>query len=1378
MAVQIQLRRGPAAEWTSANPVLAEGEIAVELDTSLFKIGNGITAWRDLPYGGIRGYAGSSGYVGSFANMAVANVLYVSKSGNDGNDGISLNSSKLTLRAALEIATPGTTIFVKSGDYTEINPMIVPRDVAVVGDNLRTVTIRPAFLDQDLFWVNNGCYLAHMTFKDHIEPAAAVAFNPDGSAGIIMQSPYVQNCTSITSTGTGMRIDGRHALGTKSMVVDAYTQYNQGGIGIHLLNRGYAQLVSVFTICCDKGFFAESGGFCSITNSNSSFGNYALYADGVSDPIQTTTVVTATGRTAVLSGINFRPSIGDALQFANTSTYFTVNTSTGLRIGSHLIVQPTIANENANLRNARQFILNRKAIIQVETTRFLNETYPTFQFNSFKCNRDVETMLNAVCYDMCFGSNYQSVASGIAYRRNSSKVVVNDQLTETLAAIQVVKSKALATLTSGTLAYTRVSDNFDIILDILENGLSAVPVIVYPSPTVVEVDVRNAVDQIQVNKDFIQAEAMAYVAQYTTSSSFNYNQDKCYRDTGLIVDAIAQDLLFGGQSQITFAGVQYYTQGNYTGHIPNQITTTTAAINYVSSLAQKIVQNITTGTRYQSTITQTVNNLTTATLVTVGLIAADFKVITDILTSGTNHVTDIIVPNRLTTSTNSNVWNAYNLLQANKTYLQSEAIAFIEATKTGFNYNQVKCYRDTGLIVDSLAFDLLYSGTSQSVFAGLQYWNQTGLTVQIPAESTATLAAISNLKSITLALTEVSSYSTASTSVLNNFNKILSIFGSGTAGVSDLIVPNGSTSTNAQMIDAYNAIQSNKRDFQLSTIEYISNNFPDLAYNPSKFIRDFGYILDSISFDLLHGGNRQSIMSGVYYYNFSTSTSAIVGETTQTVAAYNYIKSITANIVKGIAVTTTYQNTITQTISASTATNIEVAEINSRVDLITNIILNGPSVATTRYPIGLIQSSTATIKNAFDLLISNKTFIQAETVAYINATNSSTFEYDRVKCRRDIGYMVDSVSFDLVYGGNKQAVQSGVLYYSYTTSTQIVGEIPETIAAYNYITALAQNIVTGTRIETVYQRSVEQTRSDNTGTSAEVAVIGQLIGTLTNIISSGTTVAPAFVPIPLTQSTSTYVRNAATLLKANRKFIQEEIIAYINNVYSTLQDQFEYEVIYTLDSISYDMLYGGNSQITVQGELYYNGHIKTVAAELTNVLSAYNFINSLTQKVIQGITVTPLQNTIAQDTLSIDPASSGTVAILTDKFGILSSILTNGYTISVTFEENVRSLPTPGELATFYQYSLIVSTGHSFEWIGAGVNIDSALPYLGGEPITANQGFEINGGRVYFTGTDQRGDFRIGNDLVINRNNGTISGRTFTKSLFAVMTPYILSIGS
>lgn len=50
MAVVIQLRRGLSAQWTSVNPVLAEGEVAVETDTGKFKIGNGSTAWTSLPY--------------------------------------------------------------------------------------------------------------------------------------------------------------------------------------------------------------------------------------------------------------------------------------------------------------------------------------------------------------------------------------------------------------------------------------------------------------------------------------------------------------------------------------------------------------------------------------------------------------------------------------------------------------------------------------------------------------------------------------------------------------------------------------------------------------------------------------------------------------------------------------------------------------------------------------------------------------------------------------------------------------------------------------------------------------------------------------------------------------------------------------------------------------------------------------------------------------------------------------------------------------------------------------------------------------------------------------------------------------------------------
>lgn len=55
MAVQIQFRRDVAAAWTSANPTLAAGELGLETDTSLYKIGNGSTAWNSLAYGTIAG---------------------------------------------------------------------------------------------------------------------------------------------------------------------------------------------------------------------------------------------------------------------------------------------------------------------------------------------------------------------------------------------------------------------------------------------------------------------------------------------------------------------------------------------------------------------------------------------------------------------------------------------------------------------------------------------------------------------------------------------------------------------------------------------------------------------------------------------------------------------------------------------------------------------------------------------------------------------------------------------------------------------------------------------------------------------------------------------------------------------------------------------------------------------------------------------------------------------------------------------------------------------------------------------------------------------------------------------------------------------------
>ena len=62
--IQIQLRRDTAANWTSANPTLAIGEMGIEYDTQKFKIGDGSTPWTSLAYGGLVGPTGPTGATG------------------------------------------------------------------------------------------------------------------------------------------------------------------------------------------------------------------------------------------------------------------------------------------------------------------------------------------------------------------------------------------------------------------------------------------------------------------------------------------------------------------------------------------------------------------------------------------------------------------------------------------------------------------------------------------------------------------------------------------------------------------------------------------------------------------------------------------------------------------------------------------------------------------------------------------------------------------------------------------------------------------------------------------------------------------------------------------------------------------------------------------------------------------------------------------------------------------------------------------------------------------------------------------------------------------------------------------------------------------
>ena len=1051
-----------------------------------------------------------------------SNVLYVNGNGDDANDGFSYANALANIHTALNRAQPWTTVFVKSGDYVLYEqPVTIKQRVGLVGDNLRTTTIRPHRANVDMFYVQNASYVTGITFRDHIAPSAVFSYNPDGSAGTIVTSPYIQNCSSITTTGTGMRVNGNYVSGLRSMVCDSYTNTNEGGIGIHMLNRGYTQLVSVFTICCDIAVLCEDGGFCSITNSNASFGRLGLLARGVSQPLNfgkfSNTVDTDEGTKYLFTDLNSRPNYGDAVLFAN--------------------------------------------------------------YNQAKCSRDTGLIVDSLAFDLAYQSNTQSAFSGLQYWAQAESAIPN-QAEETIAAFSYAKDlatnvalnititsprQANVTQTSGTAGawVSRISDGFDLVANIITGGTIGITDRIVPNgfPANTNVAVNNAANLVLLNKTFIQKEVIAYVNQTYPGFFANANnfidaanaETKCERDTGYLLDSIVFDFLHNGNRQAITSGVYYYNNDFNTTQIANQIPQTTAAYDFIGSIVDDIVRN-----------------------------------------------------------------------------------------KKVAAYNQEKCERDTGLIVDSLAFDLAYNSNTQSNFAGLQYWSQTSSA--IPNQSEETVAAINHAKvlaanvaqNITIAspkqanILQVSGTGGSaleSNTITNNYNLIIDIINNGTVGVTNRIVPNRfPANSDVNVNNAANLILLNRSFIQAETIAYINQTYPGFFANANNFIdpvnaeakcsRDVGFILDSVAFDLRHDGNRQSIQSGVFYYNFSANTTQINDQIVQTGAAYNFIGSIIDEVVRGVPVANVRQNVYTQNTTAATAATFEEANIVlQKISLINNIITSGPNVALAKTSLsGNVVTISTNVSNAVKLILANKDFIRAETIEFVNAT-----------------------LFDPPY-------------------------------------------------QSVYRQN---TTAFPAASLTEANLVLNNIDLITNIIENGANAAPARRPISYsTLSNNSNVINAAKIILANRDFIVAEVNGYINRNWANI--------------------------------------------------------------------------------------SNGTVAFYT----VANSTPLVGNTSLVTFLEGEIEdiIPIANSTVSFHQPSYISALGYTFEYIGSGTNLQTALPYNGGFPIQENEVTEEKGGRVYFTSTDQQGDFRIGTELVFNRVDGTISGRTFTKALFSVMTPYILAV--
>ena len=112
MAVQIQLRRGTASQWTSTNPTLAAGEIALETDTRKLKLGDGSTAWTSLAYFS----AGSGDITG--VDITAGDGLDISQSGTTSGDYTATVSADLKANGGLVIESTEIAVKLDASNIT------------------------------------------------------------------------------------------------------------------------------------------------------------------------------------------------------------------------------------------------------------------------------------------------------------------------------------------------------------------------------------------------------------------------------------------------------------------------------------------------------------------------------------------------------------------------------------------------------------------------------------------------------------------------------------------------------------------------------------------------------------------------------------------------------------------------------------------------------------------------------------------------------------------------------------------------------------------------------------------------------------------------------------------------------------------------------------------------------------------------------------------------------------------------------------------------------------------------------------------------------------------------------------------------------------
>jgi hypothetical protein len=1003
---------------------------------------------------------------------------------------------------------------------------------------------------------------------------------------------------------------------------------------------------------------------------------------------------------SLVQSVNAYSVTGTIATLFNTVTNILNNGTIG--VTDQIVSNNLTTSTDAATWAAYKAIQANTATIQLMAVNYIYNKYPAFEFNTSTCYRDIGYIINSVSFDLLNGGNKQSIKSGVYYwGYDGASSAIPREIPETTAAYNFIKSiipnivlgQPILTPYQGTYpqvyqgynastqeAVRLLQDGIDTITNIIRNGPSAAgpqyPMPVDRSPVI---SIQNACALLQANRQFIVAETIAYIN--ATAGKFNYSREFCYRDVGILVENMSYDMAFGGNQKSVESGLAYWNGA--VSKIAGQESQTTSAIDYLGSLCKQVVVNQTcidllSNLGVTSALNSQVRNtVLTGGSVAVGVITNLFNIVTDIIANGPSVAPQIYV--------GSNPDEAYIsaeiLLQANRQFIQEDTINWINTTFQSFGYNKIKCRRDLGLIIDSVAFDLLYptEGHSQSTFAGLQYYKQHSGDHRIRAWAQVSAMyylrdlCVKIIQNITPADDLVPRYSTGTQTTIANcgtpveakfiydeFTNIATIVKRNDGKWTDRIIPNGYPTDIQSAYNTVKILNANKNYIAKELIAFTDATQPGFQYSKTKCIRDTSYLIDAVCFDLIHGGNRQAVQNAQYYYWFNTSTTVIPYEKTQTIDAFHHLAIIAGQVVQNIPVSY-LQTAVPQVFGITSATVVEANTLGASISTITNIIQLGSKTAYAPTPIANTATQTTATTAAFDLLLKNKKFLTEEVIAYIDQQyNSTPFTYNKAKCSRDTGLIVDSLVTDLQFNSFSESNFAGLQYWSQNGYTgRIASEITTITNAIRYLKTIMSTVANNSSANGPYSALLIQNDFD----------------VITNILSNANGVV-SFVTDQIVSNRTTIDPNPGVLpalqaIQAAKPSLQQQVLDYIqspsglNYSASNFNTGTRYrDVGYIIDSVCVDLVYGGNKQAVKSGLYYYYNDptMSDIPGEVQQTTAAYDFIGSLLPYIIKSIPVARrFQSTATQVlALSASPGTDAEVTALSNRIELITQIIQNG----------------------------------------------------------------------------------------------------------------------